>query len=950
MAPRLDAVTGGPDSEIMFSGRLFRRAIPCFLAATLLSPLAARSWSDLDEGEHAIYGREREEKLPLRLFFVEKEQWQDHYAFHFFFLWGTKDYPRYTSGRVFPFYYRLESKIDNRYLLVTPLYHRETDLADRDESLLWLYYWGERGESGKKYSGLFPLYYYSNYKTDAPFILTPLFWYSKHSPTAAGATYSLGIPLIPVILWDSSPTEWDLILFYLMRHRSRPGSTFSHVLPLYYYDRYSESGSLFISPLYYAEVRPEAYARSALWLVYWGSNDKEQSGHHGVFPLYYYSYSPRDTTLVSPLYWNFQGEKSHFKLFIPFFLSYQKGDYYLHVNAAGLSFSEDRLNTLPVGVAVRGEKISIDSDAGWLYNLFRLSTRTTVNTGAAPAPATATAAPAKPQVLAKRARNREDADSFFGTYALFGIFAYERADHYRHFRFLPLSWLTWDANNDTGVQTLLPFYIHYKDEAVRYFVVGALIPFYGKQQKFHKDCTSEIATFLVIVYWDEFDCETKTSEKTVLWPVINHYTAPDKGGYRIFPFFWKKWWSEAGRERQTHFSPLHYTRSDGENFSTLSWLFYTGRDDTDSTFGIWALYHRSKAHDGHAQTTYILPVYYSTNAYTDTGGSQRRDSLFTFAGVFWRFNETQKGEDEFTMHLSPLYLYFGEKQRGYLFSWLYYDTHSTRHRTVGVPLLFHRRTDTDGGYANWYVIPVYYSRQTLGVSPGGPAAEGTVFWLFPLYYGERSPGYALDNFAFLAGRKSNSDAGYFSWNALLYTLWYEREQTSTHFRLAYSLLGNYSDTEYDFSWHFALLSGYKYYRDGSYTRHHLLPLWWHSRQGNDTNLYLPFVLSMFTNHDNGNRLFRAALMGILYYHSSNAAAYDQTELALLGSLYYHNKYFEIDPATNRERRFDSYGSLWGALWHYETEENYKRFSILTFLYSRSEKDGAVKHKIFGISL
>lgn len=909
-----------------------------------LTAVSARSWGDLDEGEHEIYGREREEKLPIRFFFVQKEDWKDHYAFHILFLWATKSYPRYESGRLLPFYYWLQSKVDNRYQLITPVYYHEVDGKDRDNSALWLYYWGERGDVQKTYSGLFPLYYYSSYRGDSPFILTPLFWYSRHSYEKSTA-YSFGAPIIPLVIWDSSPSEWDLIFFYLMRHRTRPSGTLSHALPLYYYSNHQGEGSVFISPLYYASTDALGKGRSLLWLIYWGETYAPEGSYHGVFPLYYYSKrAPEMTTLVSPLYWTFSGQKSNFELLIPLYLSYQKGDYSLHVNAAGLSFSEERLSSLPVGVQVRGDKISIDSDFGWFYNLFRVSARKTVDRADSTPAAVNPPAVEKPQVTNRRARNRDESDSFFGIYSLFGIFAYERADHYRHFRLLPLSWLTWDSNNDTGVQTLLPFYVHYKDEAVRYLVVGAVLPLYGKQQKFHANCTSEISTFLVIVYWNEFDCEEKKTEKTVLWPIVNHYASPIEGGYRIFPVFWKKWWLEGGREKQKHFSPLHYTTIDGENFSTLSWLFYRSRDNEESTFGIWALFHRSKAHNDKAQQTYIFPVYYGTREYEGQGPVPRRDSLFTFAGLFWRYHETQNAEDQFTMHISPLYLYFAEKDRGHFYSWLYYGARTPQRRTAGIPLLFHRRADTNGDYSNFYLLPFYHSRQNLGEGQG----ESTVFWLFPLYYRERSPGYAFDNVAFIAGRKTNEQANAFSWNALLYTLWYEREQKSTHFRLGYALLFNYSDTDFAFSWHFALISGYKYELSGAYARHHLLPLWWHSRSGSDTNLYLLFLLSKFQNHDNGNRLFRAVLLGILYYHNSDAAAYDQTEHVLLGTAYYHTKNFEIDPATRRERRFDSYGSLWGGLWHYESEESYKRFSLLTFVYIRTEKDGEVRNKIFGI--
>ena len=78
---------------------------PLMLALALygvVAPVAARSWDDLDEGETEIYGREREEKLPLRLFFVQKEKWEGHEALHILWLYGYTDYPRYRSDRLLP--------------------------------------------------------------------------------------------------------------------------------------------------------------------------------------------------------------------------------------------------------------------------------------------------------------------------------------------------------------------------------------------------------------------------------------------------------------------------------------------------------------------------------------------------------------------------------------------------------------------------------------------------------------------------------------------------------------------------------------------------------------------------------------------------------------------------------------------------------------------------------
>ncbi len=67
-------------------GRLFCFRTILFAGLVLCSAVDARSWRDLDEGEHEIYGREREEKLPIRMFFVQQEKWEGHEAFHAFWL------------------------------------------------------------------------------------------------------------------------------------------------------------------------------------------------------------------------------------------------------------------------------------------------------------------------------------------------------------------------------------------------------------------------------------------------------------------------------------------------------------------------------------------------------------------------------------------------------------------------------------------------------------------------------------------------------------------------------------------------------------------------------------------------------------------------------------------------------------------------------------------------
>jgi hypothetical protein len=1006
--------------------------------------LSARSWSDLDEGEQEIYGREREQKLPIRLFFVQREHWDNHDALHIFWLFAYKDYPRYKSNRLLPFYYQLTSKIDNRYYFISPVYSQEIDGDSRDESLLWLYYWGRREGAQKQYTGLVPLYYQSTYAGKNPFILSLLFWYSAH-PAAEGQEKgytSFGAPIIPLVIWNSSPAKTDLFLFYLARFRNRQEDSLSFVLPLFYSDRRKDgTDSIFLSPVYASRVRPGEHWGSLFWIIQWGGSDKTARSAHSFFPLYswesegedtdldilllfrhrhtqdslltyalplyyyqrdkdamlasflipllwhwsnpkesswiiiplFYSVSTEhETTRISPVYISLVDSNSNFKLFIPFYFDYERDGYFLHVNATGISLSEETLSLSPISAQVNHERIIADWDFGWFYNLFRVSSRHTVHLAPKPPPEVPIDNPsAEPiedddletpaaNITAKRERTRADSEKFFGLYLLFGASAYERADHYRHFRLLPLSWLTWNVNSEHGVQTVIPFYVHYQDEDTRYLV---LFPVYGTQEKKHEECSSFTTAWVLITYWNEYSCETQTSEQTVIWPIYNHYEAPDHGGYRIFPVFWHKWRKSNGVLTKYHFSPFHYTSTRDETYLTLSWLFYREVTKTDSTFGIWALYHRSSAHDGSSAMTYALPVFYWFNTRENkVGGTEqkqrRTESLFSFAAIYWRYADSSepKSEDHYLFEISPLHMRIASPGRTAFYSWLFYSSNGPSHTAYGVPLLLHRYADHDGTYQNFYLFPFYHSSQKNSEQPNAEA--DSVYILFPLYYSHTRPGltrrFALgyyneqtdqsrtDSIPLVVGITRDHAQGSSSWNALLYTFWYNNERDETRFRLFYGLVFNYKATENIFSWHFSLITGYRSERDNGYRRHHFLPLWWNSTEGKESHLYLPFLLSAFTSHDDGNRVFRAVALGTLYYQKTDVPAYDQTLAVAMGTIYYHNRNRKTEG-----REYDSYGSLFGLLWHYESEGSYNRFALLAFVFIRSEDENGVRRKLLG---
>lgn len=992
-----------------------RGLILLFVAIFPFSGLTARSWDDLDEGEVEIYGREREEKLPLRLFFVQKEKWEGHESFHALWLYGYTDYPRYRSDRLLPLYYKLHSKIDNRYRFVSPVYFHERDGADNDRSLLWLFYWGADEVRQRDYSLLLPFYYRrrlatekeslflsplyarqsyatgndstlawlvywghdaadkSSHSTVLPLyyhkrqgdeqrtLITLLFWY-RTAGTGHNRYFTWGGPVLPLVMYDSAAGESDLILFYLFRHRRRADSTLSHFLPIYYYSRHGESSTAsYLFPLIWVTDSP----RRSSWFI---------------FPLFYSADMQKGSTRISPVFISLVNDSENFKLLLPLYLNYRTKDYSLHVNATGLSLSEEELALSPAALEFSREKIVLDWNLGWFYNLFRISSRHTLRFAEkaptelpAPEPAKpvvkpkanakktravpetekpVTPPPPEARLVRKRERTRADSEDFFGWYMLFSATAYERADHYRHFRLLPLSWLTWNTQNDQGVQTVIPFYVHYRDADSRYLVV---FPLYGAEQKTHNNCTSNKTAWLVIAYWNEYDCETKTAEQTVLWPVYNHYASPDSGGFRIFPLFWKKWRSAGEAEIQTHFSPLHYTRIHGETYRTVSWLFYRNRYEQSSNFGIWGLVHFARHDDDREATNYVFPIYhYREERQATEGTPAERSSLMTFAAIFWRYRADRDGSVDQGVHASPLYLWFGDRQRDYFYSWIFYRTSTPGSKSQGVPLLYHSKQRTDATYSNFYLIPFYRSEQRHGDERG----DEYVTWLFPVYYAhtsatetkrftgiyyyERSTGHSVDLLPLVAGTRTEKEHSLFSWHALLWTLWYEGRQDSTQFRVAYGILHNYERDLETFSWHLALATGYKRTDAQGYLRHHVLPLWWYSTTAGATALHLPFLLATFQASADGNQLFRAVLLGLLYYQNTDYAAYDQTLGVALGALYYHNKY--------PERRFDSYGSLYGLLWHYETEDNYKRLALLTFVYIRTETENGVRHRLFGIPL
>jgi len=143
-----------------------------------------RSWDDLHEGEHKIYGKEKEEKYPVKTLFFEKEDWENHYSLMILWFFKYTNYPRYKSLRFLPIYYGLNSKIDNRYnmfifpllsyfetdgnrkksYIICPLYYSSVSNDMSDRSLFFLIWWGKEQYNYTKYSyqTILPIFYHKS--------------------------------------------------------------------------------------------------------------------------------------------------------------------------------------------------------------------------------------------------------------------------------------------------------------------------------------------------------------------------------------------------------------------------------------------------------------------------------------------------------------------------------------------------------------------------------------------------------------------------------------------------------------------------------------------------------------------------------------------------------------------------------------------------------------------
>jgi hypothetical protein len=738
------------------------------------------------------------------------------------------------------------------------------------------------------------------------FPIIPIFFRSNDKDTGTHTN------ILGIFDWQSSKDgslkHWDIIPF--ITHGSGNTEKEGYSWGIFHYHSWSESRNTWWAWLYYSS---EEYVNKP---VAKGSKEPPEKEE------FYYTH-------FIPLYLSWKSQESTGRLFIPFVFTYQDRQTDIHVNLSGYaskSYMGPFSPQVAAGLEKKDETWYLDTDVSWMYDVVSVSARIPMknpfaakNDGAEsvkskPDKAAATVEEKKTTgIVAKKEMNRDNSEYFWGWKLLFGWMAYERADSKRHFRLIPLSWLTWDENADDKLY-VWPLFVWYKSEADKeeYFVT----PVYAAQ---YQD-KSYAKAYGIILYWDEYEAEKDYHEKSVVWPFINWYSSPEKYGFRVFPLFWYKGWKEGSDDVTQTFSPLHYSKSiqDGageykyrkrinpfcylreENseknpsyslFVPLIPLFYHGTESdqvTTSSSTITPLFYYNSEdineNNVHVNSTFwapLLPLYYSY--------SSNDYSHWNLLGIMDRM----KSKDYSRFFLLPLYYGSNENAGG----------------TV---------SDTD------LTLLFYYN--TEDSTKTGVPAQSSTFWapIIPLYYNHSEGEYSHWNLLGLLDSCSDKDYSRFFFLPFYYST---QEKDKSH----RNILG--------------IIDLWK--NEKGYETTMVFPFWWWSGDDKSDSLVLFPLLSYFNTEPGEKTKFIAGL----YLHESKD--YERQNFLYLfshkkfsGGYYPRDEYSMLLTTMELDLSKDymEMRALWGLLFKYKNYRNSPNYDADAFLWlAGMERSGDYFH-------
>lgn len=899
--------------------------------------LHAEDWDDLSEGEKAeVYGSEKSQKYPVSNLFYEIEKWQGHSSVKVLWLYKTIDYPKFTSTRFFPFYSRLNSKLDNREKFRVFNYTYKQEHKSVDRSFFPLVFWGNNSGANSYYHSVLPIYGFgasansNNDTKEFGFIPFP-FYYSTSSYQIHGNTKHYDIihgslfhyRIVEEDIGDKSNTHksvWGFpvlpVLFY-SRYEQGIGSS-KRVFTLLSWEKSNKQELTELSFLPFFMYKKNDYISIPLLLFSKDLASSTPAYGKTMMPLllYYNKWEPgkedfilgpyvsfkddnfnEKFTTVFPIYMSSYSEKKEWSYLLPLYVKYNDKEADYSFNLIFSTRSKSGLIVDPgLNVGKKDDKWYVDSDFTFLYYLADFSFRKTLdkpqifrNTltrvktfeeleeekkAAQVKQVVQNSQIAKEdgkvKVSKKRSVTREDSLSFKGYSALFGLVSYEAADTKRHFRLLPLSWLTWDVESDDKIMIFPPFppvVVWYKSEDLEYNVI---FPFYGKQ----KDKDSEKRAYLINGLITE---EYKTSnwkETSIVWPLINYYSSDTVSGHRVLPFYIQKN-KESGEYRET----TNYT--------------------------LFSMYNRfeSKNESAYIKSTRSLFIWPILSYY----GSTERDKK-NMETTLWLTPFFYKGTDNFSTHVNLFWFTDWEKKNEGGLRYL---------------LVFPFFTDFNGFF---FLAPVTVTKYD----------SLSNFWTFTLLNYISNDSYSFKyNFLFLIDYQKSKTSQNTEFNMLFGSIRYQNTANSFEFNGLWTLGWNFNKTENIWNDASFLWIGYKK-ENQDYTYNFLPVIRVYNGANEKTRIYGP--LALYTSEDASSN-FHLGLLGLGYWYTRQSSGEHDTYV-LLGSLYRE--------FSKKERGYISRGSLWGWLWEYQSEEEtgFRKYSLLKMFSFTMEPDGT--RKIIGI--
>ncbi|MCL2154409.1 MAG: hypothetical protein FWH53_01955 [Leptospirales bacterium] len=912
-----------------------------FLALCCYEYGFARSWDDLDEGEHKIYGREKEEKYPIKAFFIEKEEWENHYSLMVLWLYKYTDYPKYTSTRFLPFYYGLDSKIDNRSMtllplllsyfetdgdqkksyIVLPLYYSSISTDTSDRSLLFLIWWGKDFRSNwiDSYQTILPIFYHSS-KTNPErsygeyLWVNPLFVSWRETTSYEEKEHLWWAPVIPLTFHYTDKYGGHRNIFWILD---------------YSWDREDESDSMkrfWFFPFYFWKSGNDGYTVTLLFgrKIIREENSNEYIYSNFWFPIIPVFFRSNDriegthTNVAWLIDWasNTDGELDRFWL-IPF-VFHQTGEdgykYYIpfYCKPSGATETEGYTFGIFHYYAWRESGSTIWS---WLYY-------------------------SRDDYVENVVKDVKGDNEVVG------------GENFYYTHFLPLYW-SWRSEESQG-RLILPLYYQYKDEQSDIYINGLGIAKSAYMGPFNPSVSASLTN-----KDDNWYLDSETSWLYEVWssssrvPIKNPFGSKDNisnisqetvsDNENIDSESEQKTGLTSGVERKGRenseffwgwkilFGWIAYEKADSQKhvrFFPLTWLTWNENSE-DKVYVFLPLFVSYLSEDTKTEYFVIFPFYLM----------QKEDqSYFKLYLINLYIDEYESSEDYHDKSiLWPIINWYSSPDRNgfriFPFFWSKNWNDGTGESYSSMFLPFYRRS-VEPDSKSLIIFPAlsYFNEDQDGKTK---FIAGT--------YWHRSKNYERENILYIYDHKkylsNNSRSDEYSF--LFTTIEFDFEENYKEMRMLWRLLFKYESYKktgyYDID-AFLWLAGIE--RDGDYFHNRILPIYWYSSDSDSSYLVLPPVLSFFSKDGGDN--FDLGILGLIYYRNEDRSFGSDRRMWLLGALYNEVKY--------PERRYHARGTLWGILWDYETEDDgyFKKFTILKGLYKYINDNGKTEHSLFWI--